>query len=112
MGEISKVMSDLGKVYGVLSIGGMKDLCTKAGVPYREQSDSLALVRDLYEKGYKITIDRHNVPDVMVGQTLMLKDLDDNFIHGHQIWIDFNDDYLVKDNELFSLDDMIHFDAE
>lgn len=109
MGSISKILADLNKVYGIVSVGRMKDLCAKAGVPYREFSEAHLLVKDLRAKGYKIEMKKHNVEDVAVGQSLLLKRLDGTFVHGHQIWIDIQDEMALKDKELFSEDDIVEF---
>ena len=107
--KISKMIEALNMTYATVSVNRMEELCNIGGVEYRDPSQASTLLKELYQKGYKLRVSKQMVEDVAIGQILVLRDLSGAFIRGYQIWIDFKDDYEVKDIVLYSEADIIDF---
>jgi hypothetical protein len=106
MGELTRQIQELSQTYASISNDCMRDLCMTAKVDYREPSESKRLMEDLQARGLVIRVAKYNRPDKEVGQYLILRSLDGDFVAGYEVKISFVD-YTVHSKIIYEEGDIV-----
>lgn len=85
---IPSLIAELKEQYKEASVNTVKDFCDIAGVDYRNPDEVDLLQKELYQRGYKMRIEKIKEPKVEIGQNIYLLDLEDNIVVGSKIVID------------------------
>lgn len=96
MDSMSGMIQKLNGDFKQASSGVVMMMVNTIGIEYDPSQNIATLVERLKEKGYVMRVSRQNKEDVAVGNSVVLRDLDGNFIQGYNVWIDFLDDYALK----------------
>lgn len=89
-GAEATVYIEIQKNYREASVECMKELCKRAGVQYRDPSESEKLLNEMNKNGYSIRIERYTNKRSL-GQYLVLTDLDLNLVHGYKVDLNLKD---------------------
>lgn len=100
METISEQIKALQNQYAKVSVAKVQEICDLVGVEYRDPKFAKDLVADLKNKGMVLSVEKFAEPDVMVGQQIVLRDLEGRFVKGYKVWIDFKENFSIKEKEL------------
>lgn len=96
MAHMADMIQKLNGDFKQASSSVIMTMVNMVGVEHDPSENITTLVEKLKEKGYVLRISRQNKEDVAVGNAIVLRDLDGNFVQGYNVWIDFLDDYTLK----------------